>query len=526
MRRLLVVTCLTACALVPSASAVSEYPMDAAGTRSLSLDGSIVAYRVSGESVTVAVRTDGSCTVLVWHTTSESVEATDRSCAALAATSRRASFAGVQVIASGRQAPDRLNVLVHDRVLRSWPLPVRVRLRSLQVAGGFAAFTARGGSGLWVARLSDGRVAFVAPIAAGDHPVLRATGLAYHDAVYKAAPADKPVLKFVTAKALGGALARVGRALHTGGPIRSFSVDGTRVALAVGGGGDQCDRVIFWNISWRSVAQVSQKSGPTCPTAAAGRISAVALGGARAQWLTMHRGRPMLVAADAINCQEWVIRRLSDLPADASVNAIAGDRSILTYAQGGGFGGQIGRLTGGYRVQNVFDFGHSVRQIAADGGRLAVLGSDGSIEVRTGSGVLLREFPPSGVTSVGLSGKLLAAATSNGRLNVYSLATGERVHAWRLPAGAGHVDLQYGIAVVGAGRAVYALDVFTGRTARVAVAPRTASAQIEPIGIVYSYSSKTQGTAKVVPVATLERMLQQPAARLGARNGRAAIPTG
>jgi len=518
MRRSLFAACLAAFALVPVAGAASEYPMDAAGTRSLSLDGSIVAYRVSGQSLTVAVRSGGECAVLVWHTATESVASTDRTCASVVATRRRAPFAGVRFVASGLQAPDRLEVRTRrGALLDSWPLPVRARLRSLQVAGGLAVFTARGGSGLWVARLSDGRVAFVAPIAPGDHPVLTATGLAYHDAVYKSARADKPVLKFVPASALNAALARVGHALHTGGPIRAFSVDGTRVALAIGGNA-HCDRVIFWNISWRSVAQVSQKTGPTCPAAgAASRISAVALGGARAQWVTVHRGRPMLVAADAIDCQEWVIRRLSDLPAGASVGAVAGDRSVLTYAQREPTttaGTQIGRLTGGYRGHDVFQLATTVRQISADGGRLAVLGADGSIEIRTAGGVFRQRIESAGATSAALSGNLVAATTAAGTLAVYSTVSGRLLRSWRLPAHAGHVDLQYRIAVVGTSRAVYALDVMTGRIVRVAVAPRAATAQIESIGLVYAYSSDNQGVAKLVPMLMLERLLQRPGARM------------
>ena len=93
MRRSLFAACLAAFALVPVAGAASEYPMDAAGTRSLSLDGSIVAYRVSGESLTVAVRSGGACTVLVWHTATESVATTDSTCASVAATRRRARLA-------------------------------------------------------------------------------------------------------------------------------------------------------------------------------------------------------------------------------------------------------------------------------------------------------------------------------------------------------------------------------------------------------------------------------------------------
>src|SRR5205085_6545199 len=103
--------------------------------------------------------------------------------------------------------------------------------------------------------------------------------------------------------------------------------------LAVAGGAGRCDRVVFWNIAWRSVEQVSEKVGPTCtPYGGSGRITDIALGGARAQWLTVYRGRPMLVAADAIGCQEWVIRRLSDLGRRISVAGLGADGPTLAFA--------------------------------------------------------------------------------------------------------------------------------------------------------------------------------------------------
>jgi hypothetical protein len=69
-------------------------------------------------------------------------------------------------------------------------------------------------------------------------------------------------------------------------------------------------------------------------------------------------------------------------------------------------------------------------------------------------------------------------------------------------------SLQYGIAVVTAGHSVYAINTASGRTQRVAVTPLAVRAQIEPIGIVYAYSTKTRGTAKLIPMSRVESVLR------------------
>jgi hypothetical protein len=148
--------------------------------------------------------------------------------------------------ALGVDAPDRLLVVnARGRTVHSWPLPVRVRRYTLQAAGSLAAYSALGGNGLWVTRLSDGRTTFVAPDRSGDRPRLDSRGVAYEAALSKDAPSDRAVLKFVPTAALEQELAQVRRPISTSGPIRSISMDGTRVALAVGGPSSGCDSVLL-----------------------------------------------------------------------------------------------------------------------------------------------------------------------------------------------------------------------------------------------------------------------------------------
>ena len=52
-----------------------------------------------------------------------------------------------------------------------------------------------------------------------------------------------------------------------------------------------------------------------------------------------------------------------------------------------------------------------------------------------------------------------------------------------------------------------AVDVSSGRVARLATAPLRATAQISSIGVVYAYSTAMRGTAKLVPMSRVEQML-------------------
>jgi hypothetical protein len=482
---------------------------DSAGTRTLALRGHVVAYTANGTNMIVAVRRAGTCTTLAWHSVNGTVAPAGVSCAAVAAAPRPSSPANVRIVrpSVGLDRPDRIAILnARGGIARTWPLPVRVRPHTLQVAGTLASYSALGGNGLWVTRLTDGRTTFVAPVRAGDLPLLNARGVAYQDDVYKHAPTNRPVVKFVPTRAIGRELLRVGRPLHTAGTIRSFSMDGFRVALVVSGGASGCDRVVFWNIPWRSVEQVSQKAGVTCAASGASRrISQIALGGARAQWVTLQHGRPVVVAADDIGCQEWVISRLSRHPG-FSLGTIAADGSTLAFALVSAARSSVGLVTGGYRGIDRYGLRGRIRAMSADGSHAAML-TGGRVDVRRLYGRSITSSAAPHATSLALRRNVVVTTTRDGRLDVF--VAGTLKHSWPLPAATHpHVDLQFGIAVVTTGNAVYAMNVATGRTARLAMAPAVPRAEIGSIGVVYAYSNAGRGTARLIPMSKVEEAVR------------------
>jgi hypothetical protein len=470
----------------PAAAALYVCHPDPAGTRVLHLHGQVLGYSVRGSTAIIAVRGAGTCTTVTWSAT-----ATSRSgaCDRL-----RQSFAiprSARVVRprAGVDRPDRLVVAATGR---SWPLPVRVRPNTLQVVGDLAGYEALGGHGLWVTRLSDGKTAFVAPVKSG-RPVLDSAGAFYVDNVYKMAQPGEPVVKFVPTYALRKELTQVGVPVHTSGAIRSFSMDGTNIALVVAA---RCDRVLFWSVPWRSVEQISQQAGVTCAGLGASRhISQIALGGSRAQWVTMQQGKPVVVAADDIGCQEWVVGR----PASRSQVSLAADGTMLAFT----LRGRVTDVLGNYRTSGLYG-ASGVNALAADGDLTAVLHRDlVTIHDARAPELTLRTV---GAQSLALRGSTVVTTTSAGRLNVYS--TGRLLHSWPLPSGARpHVDLQYGIAAVTTRNGVYAIDTANGRTALLVSTPAPPRAQIEPIGVGYVYSAANRGTAAIVPMAAVETAL-------------------
>ena len=499
----------------PALAAYVCHP-DPAGTQSLRLRGHVVGYTLRGTDVLVAVRDAGRCRTVAWAAATGRTTPSASACSAVAATplAPPPRTVRIQRPPAGVDLPDRIVVSnAQGRTVESWPLPVRVRRHTLQVSGPLAAYSALGGHGLWVTRLTDGRTTFVAPVRPADRPRLDAVGVTYQDNVYKHAPADRPLLKFVPTAALGQELAQVAVPVHTSGPIRSISMDGTRVALAAGATSSGCDRVLFWNIPWRSVEQVSENAGPMCAASGASRrISQVTLGGERAQWITSQHGRPALVAIDDVGCQEWVIERLSDRPAKMSLGAIAATGTTLAFAlvdrTSNARSSAIGLVSPFYRPMPLYDIAGTAAALSTDGLRTAVLTTSGRVDVRAVGGSRVGSFTAPHATALALHANRIVTTTSTDRVNVYT-PSGSLVHSWRLPARiAPRVSVEYGIGVVTAGRTVYAVQLATGRIARLAVAPAAARAQIGSVGVVYAYSLGGRGTAALVPMSEVEAALR------------------
>lgn len=388
--------------------------------------------------------------------------------------------------------------------LRNWPMPVEAE--TLDVAGGIALFTAVRHQGLFAVRLGDGRFAFAGLNHRNDMPQIDSVGIVFRDDLYKEAGRAAAVLKFIPFRAVERSIVNASRPIEVGRQISSFTVDGPRVAFGMTDPRGKCDHVGYWSIPWHYVTAASMdEDPPTCPAnPRRGGITAVAMGGMRIAWRTTYGGTQTLLGSTVIRCVERVIAR-SSRRRGTTIGPVAADADVLAFAINTRRGpSRVAFVDGDQRIRAVVRNGSPVRQLVVDSGRIAMLTPRG---VSVWAGVR-RTFSTPGARAIALRAKTLAVLMPRS-LNFFDITTGLLIHSWRVPANVRpELDLQYGVAVLTAGRSVFVLDRKNGRTVRLAVAPTMTSAQIEETGVVYRYNRVGHGFMVFVPFAAVERALR------------------
>jgi hypothetical protein len=477
---------LAAAALAGSALAYVCHP-GAPGTRTLSLSGTVRSAAIRGHGVDLLVARAGACKRVSWSTATGAVLVAPGSCVL-----RQPQVAGASVGVDGRGRP----VLRYaGRVL---PLPTFASAATVQ--GGLALVTAtQPDGGVFAVRLRDGAFTFLGPNGRAFAPQLGHAGAVFHDGENKRAlRSGRTIVKFVPRRGIARGFARTLAPLALGGPVQALSMDGLRVALAVGDRRGTCDRVLYWNVAWPPVQRISAPSGPTClPGVRGTRIGAVAIGGFRAEWLASSPRGVRLIAGSP-RCQEWVVRRLDG----QQLAAVAADGQTIAYATTMHGRTSVGIVTGGWRPRQIAA-GAGAPLLAADRMHVAVLWPDGTAEVRSVSGRLVARLQVGPARAVALEGQTFA--TLRGRsLDVYDLRTATRVRTIPVPAGAAGLDLQDGVAAYARGRDAVVVDTATGRSAVVGHAPRAlVGVQIERPGLAFAWSTVRSGVARFVPIVKL-----------------------
>jgi len=514
------VAALATAGLAAAAGDARQCHPDPAGTRSVTLTGEVTGYRFVGRGTIVASVEGKQCAGVARWNYAASVHATasvschGSSADGSAATAQQLVAAQgnrlVRVVLApdGVDSPDRLDVInrATGRRIASWPLierPTRVVLFR-----GIAILSAAGRSALYALRISDGRIAMLGITRAGDKPIIGPEGVAYQDdqflKLHRVAP-DRVILKLVPLAAVAHELSLADQQIKTR-RITAIAMDGRRVGFAVHDPTGRCDVVRLWIPVWSFVAPVTQKSGPTClPAHAAGGVTQVAIAGDRLAWTTRYGETTRVLAASAIACEEWVVARPA--PGGAPVAGLAGKGSVLAYAlKGSGSAndpGTVGLVPGRWRGEVVSRSAVQVAAISVDSNQIATLYRDGTVTVMSASGDLLSRFDAGPARAIALR-RDTVAVLRRGRLAVYSAGTGLLTSSWPIPPNTRSVDLQYGIAVIAAGGDVYALNITTGRTARLLHVHGRAAAQIESPGAVVQFNVGEHGYLRLIPMSTIE----------------------
>ena len=479
---------------------------DFPGTRSLTVQGRVDGYGLSGRLVTVHAWIDGCERLVVWRPESSTSSASACTSSTGEAGAGRSATVGrfrVDLVAGSTQPdqPDRL--AVYDAAtgseLHAWPLPAAAS--SVDVARGVAVVSTS--NGVYVMRLADGRFALVGVKFPGDRPRIDPAGIVFQDDLYKHRSTSHSLLKFVPFSVLTHALRPFGP-LHVPERIGAFSLDGRSVVFVKKDPAGRCDRIGVWTIPWHYSTDLMDEP-PICPEHhAPGGISGLVLGGQFVEIVTTYGTVQTLITSTFVHCIEKVVTRAT--LGSGSIPTVAADGAMLAYAvQTDGSSALVGRLLGQQPSGSAKVA--SARQLSVDRGRVAVLRADGHVVVLQDDAVL-RTLDVPGARAIALRGDELTVLTRAGTLDTYGLADGMLRHRWPVPAGtAAAVDVHYGVAVVTAGRRVFAISLATGERRVLLTAPATVRAHLDDIGVVYAYDAGRRGVLGFLPFAAVEQAL-------------------
>jgi hypothetical protein len=298
----------------------------------------------------------------------------------------------------------------------------------------------------------------------------------------------------------------------TEGSIEAFAMDGPLVAYAVGDEQTGCHPVSVWNVRIGSSVVVSRPQTGRCgDNEAAGQdVVDIALAGEHVAWIRNISGNTesvdRLYTSSAVRPRERrlasVVRRgdVDGAMAGGWLGGLAGDDSVLvvnrwrTDASGSVVAGSLDAIRP-RSLASVADGVGTLLVSSSDRGRVAVLRRDGTVALYSASGTVVRTLAVPAAREVALGGRRLVVLARR-TIEVYDAGNGELVHSWQVPAGAGHLDVKWGIAVYSAGHRLYALRLATGDQAVLATARRVVvGAQIEAAGAVYGFNTVRSGAS-------------------------------
>lgn len=304
---------------------------------------------------------------------------------------------------------------------------------------------------------------------------------------------------------------------HTVGFIESLALDGSVVAYDAQGAqpkGPVCNRVYAWNVATRSVVKVSGAGTCGADNSSTGAgVPELAVAGSRIAWIANIGGNTesndRLFTASLPKPRE---RRLASTLQTGSVDCVLTGRTL---------GGLVG--SGGLLAYNIWTTAAanpgdeqscatkitsgSLRRITAagtsplrtgtdtilaqdaDGGRVAVLHADATVELFSAAGKPLQTIGVDSPKEIALAGRRLLVLTKTRRIRVYSTQTGQPGAAYPVPRVAGNLAAAGNVVAYASGRALHVIRLTTGKDVVVGTARKNIVAvAVSERAVAYAYN--------------------------------------
>jgi hypothetical protein len=324
---------------------------------------------------------------------------------------------------------------------------------------------------------------------------------------------------------------------HLAVPVGALAADGDRVAYELDARDARSpkavDRVLVWNVRTGKTVQVSGKKTAGASAVGGEGVFQLAIAGSRVAWLVNEGGnlesddylftssvtkpRERHVAS-ALRSGDGCAGRESTNCAGPWLGGLVGSGNTIAFnrwttdSQGAVASGGL-YLLEGTRTTSIAGGADTITAASTDGGRVAVLRSDGSVAVYSASGNVPATATPPSAKAVALSGKNLVVLSAGRQLELYDAHSGSLRRTFLLRGqGPQNLDVQGNVATYTSGSSVRAVNLSSGEDRPVGtLSSRIAFARISGAGLVYAANGvrASFGTATLafLPLARVKALV-------------------
>ncbi len=324
---------------------------------------------------------------------------------------------------------------------------------------------------------------------------------------------------------------------HLGTPVGALAVDGDRVAYDLNGRDARNpktpDRVLVWNVRTGKTVVVSGKKTAVADDVGGSGVFQLAIAGSHVAWLVDEGGNlesdDYLFTSSVTKPKERQVAsalRSGDGCGEGETTDCAGPwlgglvgsgSTIALNRWTTDSAGQIGAgglySVNGSQMKSIAAGTSTLQAVSSDAGREAVLRTDGSVAVYSGSGDVLATVTPPSAKAVALSGKNLVVLSAGRQLELYDARSGALQKTFLLRGqGPQNLDVQGNVATYTSGPSVRAINLSSGKDRVVGTLPsRVAFARISGAGLAYAANGvrASFGTATLafLPLARVKALV-------------------